>query len=53
MSRIKNVGKSGQVSLGKALAGKGHVMEELPDGDIVLKRAVALHLNERWLHNLQ
>ncbi len=50
MHAIKTVGKSGQISLGKALAGMGFIMEELPDGDIMLKRAVVVPMNERWLH---
>ncbi len=50
MQSIKTVGKSGQISLGKALAGKGFIMEEMPGGDIMLKRAVVVPLNERWLH---
>ena len=50
MHAIKTVGKSGQISLGKALAGAGFIMEELPDGDIMLKRAVVVPMNERWLH---
>ena len=40
MNKIKMVGKSGQISLGKALAGMGFIAQELPGGDIVLKRAV-------------
>ena len=50
MHAIKTVGKSGQISLGKALAGMGFIMEELPGGDIILKRAVVVPINERWLH---
>lgn len=47
---IKIVGKSGQISLGKALAGTSFLVEELPGGDIVLKRAAVVPLNERWVH---
>ena len=47
---IKIVGKSGQISLGKALAGTGFLVEELPGGDIVLKRAAIVPINERSLH---
>ncbi len=47
---IKIVGKSGQISLGKALAGTGFLVEELSDGDILLKRAAIVPVNERWLH---
>ena len=50
MYNIKTVGKSGQISLGKALAGRGFIVQEMPDGDIILKRAVVLPLNEQWLH---
>ena len=50
MQVVKVVGKSGQISLGKALAGQEFLMEELPDGDIVLKRAVVVPVNERWIH---
>ena len=50
MHAIKVVGKSGQISLGKALAGMEFLMEQLPGGDIVLKRAVVIPQNERWLH---
>lgn len=47
---IKVVGKSGQISLGKSLAGMSFIVEELPGGDFMLKRAVVVPLNERWLH---
>ena len=50
MHSIKTVGKSGQISVGKALAGMDFIMEELPGGDIILKRAVVVPMNERWLH---
>jgi hypothetical protein len=46
---IKTVGKSGQISLGKAMAGMGFIVQELPGGDIVLKRAVVVPMNERLL----
>lgn len=47
---IKVVGKSGQISLGKAMAGMNFIMETLADGDILLKHAVIVPVNERWLH---
>jgi len=50
MYAIKTVGKSGQISVGKALAGLKFIMEELPGGDIMLKRAVVVPMNESWLH---
>jgi len=40
--QIKIVGKSGQISLGKAIAGMGFIMETLPGGDILLKHAVVV-----------
>ena len=46
---IKTVGKSGQISLGKAMAGMGFIVQELPGGDIVLKRAVVVPMSERLL----
>lgn len=49
MHTIKTLGKSGQISLGKAMAGMGFIMQELPGGDIVLKRAVVVPMNERLL----
>lgn len=48
--QIKIVGKSGQISLGKSIAGMGFIMETLPGGDILLKHAVVVPVNERWLH---
>jgi hypothetical protein len=48
--QVKTVGKSGQISLGKALAGMGFIVEEMPGGDILLKPAVVVPLNEGWAH---
>ncbi len=48
--QVKTVGKSGQISLGKAMAGMGFIMEEMPGGNIMLKRAVVVPLNESWAH---
>ena len=50
MQTIKTVGKSGQISLGKSLAGMGFIVEALAGGDFILKRAVVVPMNERWLH---
>ena len=47
---LKIVGKSGQISVTKAMAGVGFIMETLPSGDILLKHAVIVPANERWLH---
>lgn len=49
MHTIKTVGKSGQISLGKSMAGMGFIMQALPGGDIMLKRAVVVPLNEQWI----
>lgn len=48
--QIKTVGKSGQISLGKSLAGTSFIVEEIPKGDFILKRAVVIPENEQWLH---
>jgi hypothetical protein len=45
---IKTVGRSGQISLGKSLAGLNFDMEQLPDGDIILKQVVVVPVNEKW-----
>ena len=50
MMELKVVGKSGQISVGKAMAGMGFIMETLPGGDILLKHAIVVPANERWLH---
>jgi hypothetical protein len=48
---IKVVGKSGQISLGKALAGIGFIVQTQPSGDILLKHAVVMPVNDRWLQD--
>ena len=50
MMNIKTVGRSGQISLGKSLAGMEFIVKTLPGGDILLKHAVVVPVNERWLH---
>lgn len=50
MMELKVVGKSGQISVGKAMAGMGFIMETLHGGDILLKHAIVVPANERWLH---
>ena len=50
MQAVKTVGKSGRISIGKSLAGMAFIVEELPSGDIILKRAVVVPIKERWLH---
>lgn len=46
---LKVVGKSGQITIGKAMAGMGFIMETLPDGNILLRHTV-IPAGERWLH---
>jgi len=46
--QIKTVGKSGQISLGKSMAGMGFIVQEMPGGDIMLRRAVVVPLSESW-----
>jgi hypothetical protein len=48
---IKVVGKSGQISLGKGLAGIAFIVQTQPGGDILLKHAVVMPVNKRWLHD--
>ena len=50
MTGVKTVGQSGQISVGKALIGRSFVVELLPDGDVLLKRAVIVPANEAWVH---
>jgi len=50
MEAIKIAGKSGQISLGKSLAGRGYVLEVLATGDILLKHSVIVPAKEQWLH---
>ena len=47
---LKTVGRSGQISLGKDLAGTDFLVEKLADGDIILRRAKVVPLNEKWLN---
>lgn len=47
---LKTVGRSGQISLGKAAAGKHYFVENLPSGDVLLKHAMIVPANEQWLH---
>lgn len=49
MQVVKTVGKSGQISLGRSLAGADFIMKELPSGDILLQRALVIPMNECWL----
>ncbi len=50
MHTVKTVGRDGRISLGKALARLKFIVERLPNGDILLKRADVVPANEHWLH---
>ncbi len=45
--KLKVVGKSGQISLGKTKAGACFIIQSLPTGDILLKLVPE---NEKWLY---
>lgn len=45
--KLKLVGKSGQITLGKAKAGACFIVQSLPTGDVLLKLVPE---NEKWLH---
>lgn len=44
---LKTVGRSGQISLGKDLAGTDFLVEKRDDGDIILRRAKVVPLNQK------
>jgi hypothetical protein len=45
---IKNVGKSGQISLGKRYAGKTFCMEQRPDGSLLLTAVAMVPESQLW-----
>ena len=47
---VKTVGHSGKISVGKALIGRSFVVASLPNGDVLLKRAVIVPADEAWVH---
>lgn len=53
MHAMKTVGKSGQITLGKSLVGQEFLIEELPTGDIMLKRASNIPAEELVFHTPQ
>jgi hypothetical protein len=50
MATVKTIGASGQISLGKELAGRQVVVEELEPGVWVVKLGEFIPDSERWLH---
>lgn len=51
-SIVKTVGSNGQVSLGKAYAGKQIVIEEQEPGVLLIRTAKVIPDNEAWLHTV-
>ena len=49
-SAIKVVGSNGQISLGKQYAGRHVLVEEHEPGAWIVRTAVVIPDNERWLH---
>ena len=47
---VKTVGTSGQISLGKQYAGRTVIVDEVEAGVWMIKTAVVIPDNERWLH---
>ncbi len=50
MKTVKQVGGSGQISLGKEFAGRTVVIDSLEPGVWVIKTAQTIPDNELWLH---
>ena len=49
-THYKIVGNSGQISLGKSLAGAAFLLEPLSGGDFILKKASIVPTNENWIY---
>lgn len=47
---VKQVGANGQISLGKGYAGRQVLVEEREPGVWLVRTAVVIPENERWLH---
>jgi hypothetical protein len=50
---VKVVGANGQISLGKGYAGRQVLVEEREPGVWLVRTAVVIPENERWLHSAQ
>jgi hypothetical protein len=53
MDIIKNVGNSGQISLGKKFAGRTVMLSECDQGVWILKLGNFIPDNEKWLHTAE
>ena len=52
-STVKVVGANGQISLGKQFAGRQVLVEEREPGVWMVRTAIVIPDNERWLHEPQ
>jgi len=50
MAMVKTVGRSGQIALGKAYAGRQVLVEQLDPGVWLVKLGEFIPDDERWLH---
>ncbi len=50
MATVKTVGRSGQIALGKAYAGRQVLVEQLEPGVWLVKLGEFIADNERWLY---
>ena len=50
MARVKKIGLSGQISLGKEYAGRHVLIDEVERGVWVVKLGDFIPKSERWLH---
>ena len=50
MAMVKTVGRSGQIALGKAYAGRQVLVDELEPGVWLVKLGEFIPDDERWLH---
>jgi hypothetical protein len=50
MAMVKTVGRSGQIALGKAYAGRHVLVDELQPGVWLVKLGEFIPDDERWLH---
>ena len=47
---VKEVGKSGQICLGKARAGERFKVQEQPNGDLLLQRVLMIPADQAWVY---
>jgi hypothetical protein len=50
MERIKSVGRSGQISLGKKHAGRSVLIDQIDAGVWIIKLGKFIPESEQWLH---